>query len=311
MKKIETVALLTALIVIGQVRVYAWENGDTESSAMNPSYGTHDWIAAHALNMLPAKHKDFLNKYLKLYLYGTEFPDRSAASWGGISGYGDKATHHIYFFDNGTLKEDAAGKRATEEYGKALTAYSDKNYNACAVYLGCIAHYIGDMGVYAHTISGEKHHDQYEAYVEIRTLDYSGGVFEKYLGYSYEIHGMDPDNASLILARISRFGGGKVKDAWWMDDNYDWSNQTFRDSAGNSLNDTVVYLALTLEGFFERVEVKESTPPQPQPASNPIDEFISGIIDAIKALINQILSLFSQVVSIYQRWLRRDIQRKV
>jgi hypothetical protein len=46
----------------------AWSNGGKSSDPANPNYGTHYWIAQHALDLLPQNEKYFIvdnrNSYL-------------------------------------------------------------------------------------------------------------------------------------------------------------------------------------------------------------------------------------------------------
>jgi TolA-binding protein len=82
----------------------------------NPDYGTHDWIAEHALDLLPDHEKQYILNNLAAYLYGTELPDNNQAS----DGIGDTAKHHIYYNSNGAIIDDAAATRASAEYNKTL-----------------------------------------------------------------------------------------------------------------------------------------------------------------------------------------------
>ena len=40
--------------------VSGWSNGGYSADPANPDYGTHDWIAEHALDWLPQEEKQFL-----------------------------------------------------------------------------------------------------------------------------------------------------------------------------------------------------------------------------------------------------------
>ena len=59
----------------------AWNNGqtgntgtDTKAECSNPPYATHDWIADHAMDLLPTEEKTWLTPHKALYLIGTEAP---------------------------------------------------------------------------------------------------------------------------------------------------------------------------------------------------------------------------------------------
>jgi len=59
--------------------VLGWSNGGFSTDPTNPDYGTHDWIAHHALDWLPLKGKQFILNNIASYLYGTELPDNGGA----------------------------------------------------------------------------------------------------------------------------------------------------------------------------------------------------------------------------------------
>ena len=86
----------------------ARSNGGYSDDPANPDYGTHDWIAQHALDLLPAHEKQYLEDNLNWYLYGTELPDNPYPD----DGIGDTAKHHVYFYANGSLMDDSSAARA-------------------------------------------------------------------------------------------------------------------------------------------------------------------------------------------------------
>jgi hypothetical protein len=64
------------------ISAVAWQNGqsgnaatDEPSECASPPYSTHDWIADHALALLPANERAWLEPHKALYLLGTEAPD--------------------------------------------------------------------------------------------------------------------------------------------------------------------------------------------------------------------------------------------
>ena len=79
----------------------AWSNGGYSADPSNPGYGTHDWIAQHALDWLPTEEKQYIVDNLATYLYGTELPDNPA-------GIGDTTKHHIYYNSAEVMTDDAA-----------------------------------------------------------------------------------------------------------------------------------------------------------------------------------------------------------
>ena len=100
-----------SVLLLGVQPALGWSNGGYSDNPAQPKYGTHDWIAQHALDYLPAQEKQYITDNLEAYLYGTELPDNSQAS----DGIGDAAAkHHIYFFANGSLQDGAAAQRASD-----------------------------------------------------------------------------------------------------------------------------------------------------------------------------------------------------
>jgi len=71
--------LISLLVKFNPPFVYAWSNGGYSANSANPDYGTHDWIAQHALDWLPLEEKQFILDNLATYLYGTELPDNGNA----------------------------------------------------------------------------------------------------------------------------------------------------------------------------------------------------------------------------------------
>ena len=75
-----TLLILTFLFISSQVvSVLSWSNGGFSSDPSHPNYGTHDWIAQHALDWLPPVEKQFILSRIAYYLYGTELPDNGGA----------------------------------------------------------------------------------------------------------------------------------------------------------------------------------------------------------------------------------------
>ncbi len=47
---------LPLLLIVGLAsQATAWSNGGYSADPTNPDYGTHDWLAEHALDWLPAE----------------------------------------------------------------------------------------------------------------------------------------------------------------------------------------------------------------------------------------------------------------
>jgi hypothetical protein len=172
--------------------VKGWSNGGFSTDSSNPKYGTHDWIAQHALDWLPTTEKQYILDNLAAYLYGTELPDNSNASAPGH--IGDTSKHHIYFRSSGALQEDDAAVRASAEYQTALSYLNAKDYANAAETAGIMSHYIADVGVWAHVMGAStdwgaetgNNHQNYEDYVNTRTNSYSD-TYNQYLAYNHNL----------------------------------------------------------------------------------------------------------------------------
>jgi hypothetical protein len=170
----------------------AWNNGQsgnsntgTAAECDHPPYATHDWIADRALALLPDQEA-WLLPLKSVYLLGTEAPDFKGiptACQTPNHGYDDRNQgHSVEWAANWSkMTKDRAATRAQEEYNKAALAYRQGNPRAAAFYLGAMAHYIGDVSQYGHTIPSETHHSDYEGWVAQRRASFSGGTFETYI----------------------------------------------------------------------------------------------------------------------------------
>jgi hypothetical protein len=242
---------------------FGWSNGGYSDDPSNPDYGTHDWIAHHALDYLPLEEKQFILDTLAVYLYGTELPDNSQAS----DGIGDTGKHHVYYFANGSLQEDDAAVRAQEEYEAAVAYVKDGDMFNAAKRLGVMSHYIVDVAVFAHVMGSETDwgsenktlHSNYENYVNTRTNNYTD-EFNNFLSFDGELTEISAYNATLMLAYDTTFDVDGDLTCVWMNQNYDWNNQTFRNRCGESLNLAVNLLADVLHTFYIKEVVPEYAP---------------------------------------------------
>jgi hypothetical protein len=191
--------ILTALLIVslGAVAVSGWSNGGYSADPAKPDYGTHDWIAEHALDWLPQQEKQFLLDNKASYLYGTELPDNNQAP----DGIGDTGKHHVYYTATGSVQDDAAAVRAREEYTKAVDFYKAGNQKEAAKRLGVMVHYIGDMAVFGHVMGAstswgaETHHSDYEDYVQARTNSYVDD-FNSFLVFDGNLQGISAYDAA-------------------------------------------------------------------------------------------------------------------
>lgn len=243
-------ALLSPLTPIAS----AWSNGGCSSKPSVPDYGTHDWIAGHALDFLPQNEKGFLESNLTTYLYATELPDCSSVP-GGI---GDQGKHHVYYYSNGQLQVDAAAVRAQAAYEDAVIALVLRDSLRAARSAGIMAHYVSDVAVFGHVMGistdwgNETHHSDYESFVNVRTNTYDD-EFNSYLLFDERLDSRSAHNATLTLAYDTTFDPlERRRTASWMDDNYDWENSDFKNRAGQSINLAVNLLADVLHTLSQQ-----------------------------------------------------------
>jgi hypothetical protein len=263
--------LILALALVGTLCValetkpsLAWSNGGFSADPSNPDYGTHDWIAQHALDWLPTGEKEYIVDNLALYLYATELPDNGGAP-GGI---GDVALHHVYYWANESIQDDASAVRAQTEYDNAVNYMKSGDVAMAIKTLGIMSHYVVDVGVFGHVMGvgtdwgPEIHHSDYEDYVNTRTNNYTA-EFDTYLTFDGTLDNVSAYDATLTLAFNTTFGDSGNYNCTWMDQNYDWNNAEFKNRCGESLNLAVNYLADVLHTLSRALAVSVS----PDPAS--------------------------------------------
>jgi len=255
LKKTATLAivLLLSFLMVNMALfcVSGWSNGGFSDDPSNPDYGTHDWIAQHALDWLPSNEKQFIVNNIANYLYGTELPDNGGAP----DGIGDTVNHHVYYFADGSLQDNASAVRAQEEYDSAANIFKAGDLVNATKRLGAMTHYICDVAVFGHVMGSgtnwgsETHHSDYEDYVNERTNSYND-EFNIFLVFDGVLSRISAYNATLTLAYDTTFDGDGDLTCVWMDHNYNWNNLTFKNRCGESLNLAVNLIADVLHTFY-------------------------------------------------------------
>jgi len=246
----------------------AWSNGGYSNDPTHPDYGTHDWIAQHALEWLPNEEKHYILDNLAAYFYGTELPDNSQAS----DGIGDSRTkHHIYYNSAGEMTDDAAAVRASKEYANTLNFLRAKDYVNAAKNAGIMSHYIVDVAVFGHVMGSDtewgtedqQHHKDFEDYVNDKTSNYDS-EFNVYLSFDGVLSNISAYDAAKKLAYDTTFDVEGDLTCVWMEQNYNWNNPIFENRAGESLNLAVNYLADVLHTLaVESTIISAPTEPIP------------------------------------------------
>ncbi|MCL5949198.1 MAG: zinc dependent phospholipase C family protein [Candidatus Bathyarchaeota archaeon] len=254
-----------SVLLLGVQPALGWSNNGYSDNPAQPKYGTHDWIAQHALDYLPTQEKKYITDNLAAYLYGTELPDNSHAS----DGIGDTTKHHVYYSAAGALTDNASAQRANSEYNLALNFLKAKNYADAAKTAGTMTHYIADLAVFGHVMGSstawgsETHHSDYEDYVNTRTTSYTSN-FNTYLSYDGSLTTLSAYNVAVNIAYETTFGGNNHLTCVWMDDNYNWNNPTFSSRCGQSLNLAVNSIADVLHTLYQEAA------PIPTPTTVPL-----------------------------------------
>lgn len=259
-KRVASLLLVTFLSVsmttrVSFVSVFGWSNGGYSDDPSHPDYGTHDWIAQHALDWLPLRERQLVLSNLAAYLYGTELPDNGNAS----DGIGDTANHHVYYFADGTLQDDASAIRAQEEYYSAFDLFKVGDLVDASKRLGIMTHYISDVAVFGHVMGSvtdwgsEVHHSDYENHVNAMTNNYTD-EFNISPSFDGALNDISAHNATLMLAYDTAFDADGNLTCVWMDKNYDWNDPVFTNRCGESLNLAVNLIADVLHTFFLQMD---------------------------------------------------------
>ena len=237
----------------------AWSNGGYSDDPANPDYGTHDWIAQHALDLLPAHERQYIDDDLNWYLYGTELPDNPYPD----DGIGDKTLHHVYFYANGSLMDDSSAVRAQDVYNDTLMYLKAGDGVNASKHAGIMTHYIVDVAVFGHVMGAatdwgaETHHSDYESYVQYRTDNYTSEVFDLYIVFDGVLDDVTAYNATIQIANDTTFDtDGEGRGCVWMDAHYNWSDPEFVDECGESLNLAINTVADVLHTVYNEAHIE-------------------------------------------------------
>ena len=261
-------AAVLALLMGTASPAQAWKNGPPENKVstnaadcQSPPYATHDWIADQAVNLLPREVRLWLTPFRRLLLIGTEAPDYEkiyGACGTPNRGYNDtgQGRHDLRFDDAGNVTRDIPAIRAEEEYQKAVAALKMGRGDHAAYYLGAAVHYIGDLAQYGHTIKGETHHRDFEAWAARLTPGPTGSLFDRFI---YPEGGLVPRRAYDAVIRTGRYtwkGKPPVLPPEEMDRRYgpgSLNDAAFIAGIGHCLNKAANEAANMLYGFYKEV----------------------------------------------------------
>lgn len=267
---------------------WAWSNGGYSADPNNPDYGTHDWIAERALDWLPGSEKALILTYRAAYLYGTELPDNNQAA----DGIGDTTLHHIYFFANQTLQDDAAARRARDMQNQALAALSTGDNALAAKWTGAMTHYIADMAVFGHVMGAgtdwgnEQHHSDYEEHIQALTDSPAATSIPVIPAGS--LVATAPYDAALALAYDTTFDlTGTGHSAVWMDQHYNWSDPMFTARAYTSINLAIMMVADAVDATWSSITTITTVTTTQQSTTEPTSTSTGNLTAVSLVLINE------------------------
>lgn len=154
-----------------------------------------------------------------------------------------------------SVQDDVSAAKAQIFFQKAILALRSGNLTGAVKVAGIITHYVDDVAVFGHVMGSgtdwgaEHHHSDYEDYVNERTNAFTD-EFNSYLSFDGSLETVTAYEATLFLALDTTFDPSGGLTAVWMDTNYDWSNPTFRNRAGASLNLAVNLVADVLHTVY-------------------------------------------------------------
>jgi hypothetical protein len=284
------VLLLTIVLVAGSIQFsvlncHAWSNGGFSDDPNTPDYGTHDWIAQHALDWVPYAEKQYISGNLAAYLYGTELPDNRQAS----DGIGDTSLHHVYFNSSKELTDDAAARRAASEFNNTLGKLEAQDYKGAAENAGIMTHYIADLAVFAHVMGAttdwgkEANHSLFEDSANGYTSSYDS-AFTRYLVYDGSLVEIPAYRAAVMLAYETTFDN-MTYTAVWMDQHYSWNDLRFMDRVGELLNLAVNYIADVLHTLSVQAGLSGSPPISLPGSPLPVPLWFVGVAVAVVAVL--------------------------
>jgi hypothetical protein len=241
-----------------------WKNGPSvsefSSNPTKPEYGTHDWIAEHALDWMLPEEKKFILDNLDSYLYGTELPDRTT----GPDAIGDMDLQHVYFNETGIMKDDSGAIRASQEFESAIFFLEKGDVYNGTLHLGAMTHYISDLAVFGNVMNetywGEPiHFDDYMAYVNSKMTSYTS-EFDSYLSQLPPVGVGEAYDAAWVVAYNTTFNPKGYRNSTWMDVNYSWSDPEFKGRCGESLNYAINTINSIIRQAYKNNLTKPSVP---------------------------------------------------
>ena len=322
---IVTMLLLNIIFMAIVPSAQGWSNGTPGSAYANTAddydisknYGTHDWIANKALDLLRGKEKNRIN--LTEYFYGTELPDNTNSP-----DYAPSVNkEHIYISQDYIITDKSGAEIAQEYYEKSKNNFKNSQYDIASRQLGIMTHFIADLSSFPHVMGkdtdwGESSvHSKFEQNVNKNTLSSLYSPFNNFIIEEKRVQRSAHD-AAIDLAWNITFGNyssdTSMASCVWMESHYSWDNNLFVSNVGNSLNLATNFIAdviyqllidaniinerlsdileditkIAVEGFFEFVD-------EQSPAMQAILVFAFGCGIGLILLLIPILLYFRKI----------------
>jgi hypothetical protein len=250
MKNALSILLLIMLLMFLTEPGYGWQNGYAPGMnvACSKCYGTHDFLAEHALTFLPW---DQVYSWLMMspsrpygvfasqtYLYGTEIPDL-----GGQGFKADWSLHSVYYGSDGSLQDDYAAKHAQQSFEQVLSYLRTGDMQNAAKWMGITSHYVTDVTSFWHVmgkgkewVNAARNGNAYENWVNRETDSYTA-PFSSCLIFDGKLERVSAYDVTLKLAYDTTFdSSGFGRTAKWMDDHYSTTSSYYRQRVCESLS---------------------------------------------------------------------------
>ncbi len=265
----KTILSLLFLIVLLTSTAAAWGNGysvygsDIYADEFSKwervdMYGTHDYLAQRALDMLkqeaPEEAAWILNS---TYFYGTELPD----SDGHKESLNDRVGQVLGFDSDGRLTDSRLADLSVLHYDVMVSSIQKGAKGIASKWAGVAASYISDAWLFSRVIPYSRHGDGFERYVlRYTTAAYPSKTFDNLYGDYIEFDGKLEKiyvyDAVVRLGRDTYMGRHGDCSASWMEQNYDLDNMSeFTECAGKNFNNIVNAIVDVLHTAYYEAEV--------------------------------------------------------
>lgn len=231
---------------------YCWGNGysiygdpifaDSVTGWKNTNmYGTHDYLAQKALEMLAeAAPEEAMWINQRYYFYGTELPD----SLGMGESINDRAAQYLTFDGGGRLIDDSLAKQSMKRYDQLIAAIKRGDIGTASKFAGTLAAYVSNAGLFSRVVDTATNGKNFEDHILFLTdIKYPSPEFEeKYgdLSFDGKLESISPYDATIRLGQRTYLGSNDPNCcALCLEENYDLESQQFIDCARDNFENIV------------------------------------------------------------------------